>query len=159
MACGKTAVGRELASRLGWSFIDLDARIELREQLSIPEIFRARGEAAFRQAETAAIRDILNQPRLSNMVVALGGGAFTLEENRDLLQTFPTVFLKAPPGELWNRSQHDGIDRPLRQDRAQFESLYLLRLPSYRKATLTVDTLGQDLSAICMEIENGLGLR
>src|SRR5208283_831007 len=58
MASGKSSVGQELARRLDWDFVDLDARIESRERQTISEIFRDRGEAAFRLAETSALRDL-----------------------------------------------------------------------------------------------------
>ena len=76
MAAGKTTVGQELARRLGWDFVDLDARIESCERQSIPEIFRERGESGFRLAETGALRDLLTGSLQPNCVVALGGGAF-----------------------------------------------------------------------------------
>ena len=158
MGSGKSTIGQELARRLGWLFVDLDAEIERNEHSTIPEIFRTRGEAAFRQAETAALRRLLAAPHAHHSIVALGGGAFAQEENRDLLQPWPTVFLAAPPEELWLRSGQDGADRPLRKDRTQFESLYWERLPFYQKATLTIDTLGKDPASICIEIEKALHL-
>ena len=62
MASGKSSVGQELARRLGWDFVDMDARIESRERQTIPEIFRERGEPGFRLAETSALRDLLTEP-------------------------------------------------------------------------------------------------
>jgi shikimate kinase len=59
---------------------------------------------------------------------------------------------------LWQRSQADGIERPLRKDRDQFAQLYAERLPFYREATITVETEGKDATAICSEIESALGL-
>jgi shikimate kinase len=158
MGSGKTAVGRELASRLGWDFIDLDSLIERREHSTIADIFRTHGEPAFRQAEIAALGELLGTPRAHHSVVALGGGAFAQDENRDLLQSHPTVFLEAPVEELWRRSGLDAVERPLRQDRAQFESLYRQRLLFYRQASLTVHTEGKEPAAICLEIEKALGL-
>src|SRR5450759_5932188 len=70
MASGKSSVGREIAQRLDWDFVDLDARIESRERQAIPEIFRDRGEASFRLAETSALRD-LTASLERNTVVAL----------------------------------------------------------------------------------------
>ncbi len=155
MASGKSTVGPELARRLGWKFVDLDARIEAREGKSIPEIFRKQGEAAFRRAETAALQELTSRLQ-ANSVVALGGGAFAQRSNRDLLQNWPTVFLSAPPEELWQRSQQDRTERPLRKDWEQFAHLYAERLPFYREATLTVETAGKDASSICAEIERRL---
>ena len=86
MGSGKSSVGQELARRLGWDFVDLDARIESREGQTVPEIFRDRGEAGFRLAETSALGDLLSEPLERNRVVALGGGAFAVERNRELLR-------------------------------------------------------------------------
>src|ERR1700722_5574442 len=102
MGSGKNTVGQELARRLGWEFVDLDARIEARENKTIPDIFRLDGEPAFRSAETGALRD-LTKSLASDSVVALGGGAFVSRQNRELLLTWPSVFLDAPISELWLR--------------------------------------------------------
>jgi shikimate kinase len=159
MASGKSRVGQELARRLDWDFVDLDARIETREQQTVPEIFRDRGEPGFRLAETNALRDLLTAPLERNSVVALGGGAFAQERNRELLRQWPSVFLEAPASELWQRSLTDGVERPLRGDREQFARLYAERLPFYRQASVAVETTGKPLASICVEIEGALQLR
>jgi shikimate kinase len=157
MASGKSSVGRELARRLGWEFVDLDAHIETREQQSVPEIFRNHGEPGFRLAEAAALLD-LTQSLERDSVVALGGGAFAQDKNRELLRSWPSVFLQAPVDELWRRSSEDQEIRPLRKDRDQFTRLYTERLPFYREATLSVETSGKDPASICAEIETALQL-
>lgn len=156
MASGKSSVGRELARRLDWDFVDLDARIESREQQSVPEIFRERGEAGFRLAESDALRHLLTEPLQRDSVVALGGGAFVQENNRELLRDWPSVFLEATASELWERSLRDGIERPLRGDAEQFARLYDERLPFYRQATVTIVTSGKDPASLCTEIERRL---
>jgi shikimate kinase len=158
MASGKSCVGQELAQRLDWDFVDLDARIESREGQPVPEIFRDRGEAGFRLAETGALSDLLTSPLQRNSVVALGGGAFVQERNRELLRPWPSVFLEAPASELWQRSLTDGVERPLRRDPEQFASLYAERLPFYRHATVTIVTSGRDTASLCAEIEGKLQL-
>src|SRR5258708_19654590 len=135
MASGKSSVGQELARRLDWDFVDLDARIEYRERQPIPEIFRDRGEPGFRLAETSALRDLLTEPLQRNRVVALGGGAFVQEMNRELLRQWPSVFLEATAAELWRRSLTDGGERPPRQGPKPFPKLSPERLPFYRPAT------------------------
>ena len=159
MASGKSSVGQELARRLDWDFVDLDARIESREQQTIPEIFRDSGEPGFRLAEISAFRDLLTEPLQRNRVVALGGGAFVQERNRELLRQWPSVFLEAPASELWQRSLTDGVERPLRGDPQQFAQLYAERLPLYRQASVVVETTGKQLASICVEIEGALQLR
>ena len=155
MASGKSSVGQELARRLGWKFVDLDARVEVREGKSVPEIFLQRGEAGFRAAETSALED-LTKSLEHDSVVALGGGAFAQSNIRELLRPWPTVFLQAPADELWRRCAEDPAIRPLRKDRDQFTRLHAERLPFYQQATLTVDTSAKDPSVICAEIQVAL---
>ncbi|HUB03293.1 MAG TPA: shikimate kinase [Terriglobales bacterium] len=159
MGSGKNTVGRELAGRLGWQFIDMDREIEAREGQSIPDIFRNKGEATFRQAENAALRDFLESSPGRDCVVALGGGAFAQENNRRLLHDWPTIFLDAPVEELWQRCQQDDVERPLRKNLEGFTRLYGERLTFYRQASLRVETSGKKLLSICSEIENALRLR
>jgi shikimate kinase len=159
MASGKSSVGQELARRLDWDFLDLDARIESREGRTVPEIFRERGEPGFRRAETGALRDLLAESLQRGRVVALGGGAFVPEMNRELLRQWPSVFLQAPAAELWQRSLTDGVERPLRGDPEQFAQLYAERLPFYRQASVVVETTHKPLTTICAEIEGALQLR
>jgi shikimate kinase len=155
MGSGKSSLGKELARGLGWDFVDLDTRIETREGQNIPDIFRDRGEHGFRLAETNALR-ALTESLVRNTVVALGGGAFAQAENRDLLHSWPSVFLEAPLDELWNRCLEHAKDRPLRKDRIEFARLYQDRLPFYRQATVTVVTSGREPASLCDEIERKL---
>jgi len=161
MGSGKNTVGQELARRLSWDFVDLDARIEALEGQTIPEIFRLKGEPAFRAAEASALRDLTTSLK-RNSVVALGGGAFVPEANRSLLAPWPSVFLDAPVSELWQRClQHeadDGAKRPLRNDPEQFARLHEQRLPFYRQASLVVNTSGKPAADICQEIQRALQL-
>ena len=157
MGSGKSSVGQELARRLGWDFVDLDACIESREHRTIAEIFRNQGESGFRLAETAALGE-LTEALERDSVVALGGGTFAQEKNRAFTRQWPTVFLEAPVDELWRRSSEEKDIRPLRKDREQFDALYAERLPSYRQAVVAVQTAGKDLVSICGEIESALQL-
>lgn len=159
MGSGKSAVGRELARRLEWQFIDMDAEIEAKERQSIAAIFSTLGEPAFRKAETATLRDFLSNLPKQDSIVSLGGGAFAQENNRRLLRCWPIVFLDAPVEELWRRCQQDGVERPLRRNLEQFSLLHEERLPFYREASVTVQTSGKRLLSICSEIENALRLR
>jgi shikimate kinase len=163
MASGKSWVGSKLARRWNWDFVDLDARIEAREQQTVAEIFRQRGESGFRSAETSALCD-LTQSLQRDSVIALGGGAFVQQRNRELLGKWPTVFLEAPTSEMWLRSSKERssssskeqTERPLRGDPEQFAKLYAERLPIYRQASVTIVTSGKDLDSICTEIERRL---
>jgi len=82
MGCGKSTVGSALADELGWSFFDLDQEIEKAAGVSVAEIFDQRGEDEFRVLETEALKKrVLNVRTGRPQVIALGGGAFTVEEN------------------------------------------------------------------------------
>src|SRR5579863_1901621 len=85
MGAGKTTVGRALSRRLGCPFEDLDDRIQNREDKTIGRIFQDSGEAGFRRAETAALRELLQELRVSPRVVALGGGTFVHADNSSLI--------------------------------------------------------------------------
>ncbi|PYX66736.1 MAG: hypothetical protein DMG74_02980 [Acidobacteria bacterium] len=87
MGSGKSSVGRALSRRLNWRFEDLDERVQARENRAIADIFRDSGELVFRQAEHAALLELLAEVKASTPVVAaLGGGAFIQPENAELLK-------------------------------------------------------------------------
>jgi shikimate kinase len=166
MGAGKTSVGRALAQRLGWRFIDLDDLIESREGRTVAEIFARMGESGFRSAESSTLKELLTASALSgaSMVLALGGGAFIQPENEAVLQrdNITTVFLSASAQELWQRcltKQTVGADtrlRPLLKDEASFKQLCEERLPNYERAQLTVTTSGKSVEAIAEEIYSAL---
>src|SRR5437762_11443381 len=84
MGSGKTTVGRRLAKKLGWKFIDLDEEIERREHRQVAEIFREKGEPYFRNLERLCLKDLSSSN--SKAVIALGGGAYADAGNRDVAE-------------------------------------------------------------------------
>ncbi len=84
MGSGKTAVGRLLARPLRYRFLDSDAEIESRTGVDIAYIFEKEGEAGFRVRERDALEDLTRRART---VLATGGGAILLPENRAVLAT------------------------------------------------------------------------
>ena len=139
MGCGKTAVAEALAVRLGCEMIDLDAFINDREGRSPAEIIKQDGEDAFRGIETRALADVLatNPAR----VIALGGGAWTIESNRKLIAQYDclSVWLDTPFEFCWKRITDSGTTRPLAPDRETAQRLYESRRASYELATLRVE--------------------
>jgi shikimate kinase len=160
MGAGKTAVGRALSNRLGLPFEDLDDRIQHREGKTIEQIFRESGEAQFRKAETAALRELLEELGSSCRVVALGGGAFVQPANAMLIEEAQvhSVFLDAPVEELQRRCEKEAKTRPLGQDPKQFRELYKKRRPFYMKAAVRIETNGKDVDAVAAEVACSLGL-
>lgn len=136
MGSGKSTVGRELARLLGWSFLDMDRRLEEEAGLSVAEIFRRQGEGAFRAAETRLARGIAD---LDRHVVAAGGGAFAAAETRAALQAGAlTVWLRCDLATLLARLPPDG-SRPLAANRETMAGLFAERESSYRVADWTVE--------------------
>jgi shikimate kinase len=139
-ATGKTAVGRQLADRLGYAFVDLDALLEAETGMSIPQLFTERGEAAFRELESQMVERVAQQRRC---VIATGGGTVVSPSNlRALKQSGVVVTLTADLETLLSRLGM-ATDQPiLRGDdlRARVEQLLAERREAYAQADVTVDT-------------------
>jgi shikimate kinase len=156
MGAGKTTVGRALAKSLRWNFLDLDDVIEQREHKTVAEIFASSGEPAFRRMESAALAALLQDRQAgSDLILALGGGAFVQKQNRDALISAGaiTVLLEAPVKELRRRCQAEHKARPLAQQDARFNELFAARRADYALARFTVQTLGKSVQQVTAEIE------
>ena len=137
MGSGKSTVGRILAEYLYWDFADLDSLIEASAGCAIKEIFARKGEAFFRDLETAQLRRMAS---LRKTVVATGGGAVIREENRILLKQAGTVvYLRARLETLRQRVAQDAT-RPLAQNPEHFAALLEARRRFYEEADIIVDT-------------------
>jgi shikimate kinase len=149
MGAGKTTVGRALADQLNFAFIDLDEMIERRAGKSIQQIFSEQGEVEFRRQETAAIQSCRDR---RNTVIALGGGAYVSETNRDLLRGMgKTVWLDCPLDICLARINHDE-SRPLLSDEREMNALLERRLPAYVFADCAVRTESRSPEEIAVEI-------
>jgi shikimate kinase len=152
MGSGKSTVGRSLAERLGWRFVDLDTIIEQREGRAVSRIFAESGEAVFRALEADALNSTLRESRL---VVALGGGALETPANRGALSVASqtcTVLLTASFDILYERCQRQIASaadsslpvRPLLGERDAAAARLASRDANYRAtANLVLDTTGQ----------------
>ncbi|HEX6771330.1 MAG TPA: shikimate kinase [Acidobacteriaceae bacterium] len=156
MGAGKSTVGRILAARLGWPFLDTDSILIAEHGCSIAQIFSLHGEPHFRRIEAEAVSRVLDPAyEHSHAVIGLGGGAIETEAVRRLL--FPaspsvpaivTIFLAAPIDELLIRcrpaasGRAEAPIRPLLAAPEPPEERLARRLPYYRRAHLTVETAG-----------------
>lgn len=153
MGCGKSTVASALADELGWSFFDLDREIEKAAGESITDLFDNKGEAAFRALETEALKKRVFNVRTGRpQVIALGGGAFTIEENFALASNHGvTIWLDAPLEVIKPRIAAE-THRPLARDPERFEALYEVRRDSYARADYRIETFDLDPAAIVARI-------
>ena len=140
MGVGKTQIGRKLAERLSWPFVDADEEIENVAGCAIRDIFDRFGEGRFRDLEKRVITDLLARPP---QIIATGGGAFMQPELRQAI--------KAQSVSLWLRANLDTLvertakskNRPLllqEEPRLVLERLMDIRYPVYQDADIIVDT-------------------
>ena len=134
MACGKTTVARELASQRKCEFVDLDSFIAEHHGRSPAEIIQQDGEEKFRETETLALRDVLQNK--DARVIALGGGTWTIPANRTLiaLHDCETLWLDAPFELCWKRIGAAQTVRPLASDRETALAHYEARRADYALA-------------------------
>jgi shikimate kinase len=111
MGVGKTSLGKKLAKKLNWQFLDTDKWIEKKTGLSIPAIFEQKGEVYFRELE----RNCIDESRvLQNTVISVGGGLPCFGDAMSVLNSFgTTIYLKLEPQEIARRLSESKIERPL----------------------------------------------
>lgn len=141
MGAGKTTIGRLLAKAMGRKFYDSDREIERRTGVKIPLIFEYEGEEGFRRREHEVLADLV---KLSEIVLATGGGVVLREDNRELLRQHGfVVYLKCAVEKQWERIARDD-QRPLlktENPKKRLEELMAMRAPLYESiADLDVDT-------------------
>ena len=149
MASGKSTIGRLLAQRLGWTFVDIDDEIEAAERTAIAEIFDTRGEEEFRRIETEIVRRHVHRiGQGSPAVLALGGGAFAAEANRALLENNGVTVWLDCPFEVVERRVALASHRPLARDPRQFAALYHARREAYALSHVHVPIESDDPAAV-----------
>ena len=146
MGTGKTAVGKRLAKRLGWRFVDIDQLVEAAAKRSIAQLFAERGEAVFRRMERRCISRVVHDRR---QVIATGGGAFVDPKNRALLRVSgPVICLTATPRVILSRVERRRESRPLLggsgRPLSRIRALLSRRAAAYAQADLMLET--SDLS-------------
>jgi shikimate kinase len=124
MGVGKSTVARHLAFILKCEKVDLDSVIEETERRTLAEILDSDGEARFRQIETENLRKILCSSKAR--IIALGGGAWTIKENRELIkqQQFITVWLESSFEHCWLNIVNSKRTRPLAKNKRLTRKLF-----------------------------------
>lgn len=152
MGTGKTEVGRELSTILGWKLIDVDDEIVKSKGMSINDIFSRFGEPAFRDIETEMIKKTASN---KNIIISTGGGAVLRQENMDILREKGVIVcLTATPETILKRTNNNDerpllkVEDPLRK----IKELLDFRRPFYEKADIMIDTENRTPRRIAEEI-------
>jgi shikimate kinase len=152
MGCGKSTMGKKLAVKLGYDFIDLDHEIEKNIGMAISAYFAAHGEAAFRKLESETLKNF-DYP--ANTVVATGGGAPCFFDNMDWMNANGlSMYIEMPAAALAKRLESGKEKRPLLRDLNETQMIEFIdhklteRDVFYKRATLTIN--GVNLNADAM---------
>ena len=161
MGAGKSTVGRALAERVTWDFVDLDTRIEAFTGRTIPEIFAEDGESAFRELEARIGREVLAGDHL---VIATGGGWAAADGRiEDLPKDVLSVWLRVSPELAVTRVGRQAPGRPMltgaEDPVAAAAELLARREPRYHRAALHIDTESDPVDAIVERIRQTLESR
>ena len=155
---GKSTLGRMLAKKIGWHFVELNKEIEAQNGLSVAEIIALYGQEGFRRMEQAALTQLLARQEL--MVLATGGGIVSEPLTFDqVLSSFYTIWLKAEPEEHMARVRGQGDLRPMADDRsamAELRNILVSREPLYARASAVVDTAGLSVDAAAAGLYNAV---
>ena len=152
MGTGKTAVGRLLAEKLRRRFIELDSVIEKKAGKSIPEIFVADGEIAFRELEIKATKEAA---RTKRTVIACGGGIVLDKENIRIMKETGTIICLSASTEVILKRTLGFIHRPLlnvKRPDEKIEILLKFRAPFYAQADYTIDTSNLSIEDVVKKI-------
>ncbi|KQW21333.1 transcriptional regulator [Afipia sp. Root123D2] len=141
---GKSTLGKFLAQKIGWTFVELNKEIERLNGISVAEIMALYGQEGFRRMEQTALTQVMASKE--PMVLATGGSIVSEPVTFDLLlSSFYTVWLRAKPEEHMARVRKQGDMRPMESDRSdmhELRTILLSREPLYARAAAQVDTAG-----------------
>jgi shikimate kinase len=158
MGSGKTTLGKKLAHQLNYQFIDTDKIIELKEGLTISQLFEQKGEAYFRELE----KNLLNElSTIDFAVISVGGGLPCFNDNMKILLELGAVFyLERSAKELFQRVKNNISQRPLLADKTETELLSYIedslkkRTPYYQQAHFILDRNSQTAQHLLSYIKN-----
>jgi shikimate kinase len=158
MGSGKSTAGRKLAVSLGWTFVDLDRKIEEMAGKTIPQIFSDDGEEKFRELETRVLQGLKSEART---IISTGGGTPCHGDNMDIMLTSGlTIYLKMTPEQLTSRLLESTGQRPLLKNIPdnklnEFISKKLAsREKWYNKANITLEGKNLDINLLTSLIKN-----
>lgn len=131
MGVGKSSIARHLSHLLKIEKLDLDYFIEAKEKRLIAEILNSVGEPHYREIESECLREILEEKDAG--IIALGGGAWTIEKNRDLIRKHQctTVWLESSFEHCWFNIRQSKKERPLAQNKTVAKDLFDKRQKVY----------------------------
>lgn len=148
MGSGKSTLGRRLAARAGWTFMDLDTMIEQEEGMTVPRIFKEKGEAYFRELESKVLRDTEG---MKDVVIACGGGTPCHGDNMDFMNSAGlSIYLKLTAKALFERLHNAKVTRPLLEGMSADEMKVYIeqkleeREKWYLRSKMVVDALSTD---------------
>lgn len=159
MGTGKTSVGKILAAKLGWVFLDTDAMIEKEVGAPVRDIFKASGEPAFREMEAKTVGLVA---MMDKAVISTGGGVPLLESNvRELERNGVTICLTATPETILERVKDEADVRPLLKDgdpSMKIRKLLSDRRAAYARAKHQVATDGLTPDQVAAKVLAAAGL-
>ncbi|WP_179346392.1 shikimate kinase [Winogradskyella ursingii] len=160
MGCGKSTIGKQLATVLNYSFLDLDDYISSKEKMIVPSIFEKKGEIYFRKMESKYLERIIVKE--NNLVLALGGGTPCYANNMEALlknKNVKTFYLKLPITTLAERLFTEKEKRPLislikdKEMLLEFIGKHLFeRTQYYSQAEFKINGEGKSVKTIVEEI-------
>jgi len=164
MASGKTSIGKKLANKLNYDFIDLDDLIEEKENLSVTHVFKSKGEIYFRKQEHIYLKEVLNTK--DDVVLSVGGGTPCYSNNMDIIanqEHVKSIYLKASILTLTEKLMRKKASRPLiahietEEAMTEFIGKHLFeRIQFYNQAELKVSIDGKTkdeiVEAIVLEL-------
>ena len=152
MGCGKTTIGKMLASKLDMPFVDTDEYIENKLNMTIPEIFSEKGEDYFRQTETDVCKEL---SKLDGYIISTGGGTLLNPGNVEAMRSGGTIFLLEVSEQAVLYRLRNDRSRPLlmREDKEKaVHDLMTKRMPLYKRAADHVIDAQLPPDAVCDEI-------
>ena len=157
MGSGKTTIGKPLAKKLGYQFIDQDDMLEKRFNMTITKVFETLGETVFREAEQKVLAEL---SEFENVVIATGGGCPCFFDNMKLMNKHGlSIYLKGDPKTLVHRLKDSHGTRPLIKDKTDSELIQYVtskleeREQFYSQAKITVQTKDLKVTDVLNRLE------